>query len=93
MMALAIGLNLLPVFLTALAPAYGSDGASLNAEQLGRLGASLFAGLVVGILITALLSAGFAPDYLTLGLALLTLGLGAGILNMVLSPVVAAPPP
>ncbi len=112
MMALAIGLNLLPVFLTALAPAYGADGAPLNAEQLGRLGAILFAGLVVGILLTgpladrwgakpfalagnalgavALLAAGFAPDYLALGLALFALGLGAGILDMVLSPVVAA---
>ncbi|MBC8010609.1 MAG: MFS transporter [Burkholderiales bacterium] len=112
MMSLAIGLNLLPVYLTALADAYGAGGVALTGEQLGRLGAILFAGLVVGILVTgpladrwgakpfalagnalgalALLAAGFAPDYFTLSLALFVLGLGAGILDMVLSPVVAA---
>jgi fucose permease len=112
MMALAVGLNLLPVFLTALAPAYGAEGVPLSGEQLGRLGAVLFAGLVIGILLTgpladrwgakpfalagnalgalALLAAAFAPDYFWLGAALFALGLGAGILDMVLSPIVAA---
>jgi fucose permease len=112
MMALAIGLNLLPVYLTALAPAFGTDGVALGGEQLGRLGAILFAGLVVGVLGTgpladrwgakpfalagnalgaaALFAAAFAPDYLALCLALFALGLGAGMLDMVLSPVVAA---
>jgi fucose permease len=51
MMALAIGLNLLPVFLTTLSRTYGgADG--LTAEQLGRLGAIIFAGLVAGIGLT-----------------------------------------
>lgn len=111
MMSLAIGLNLLPVFLTTLSSLYGGD-AGLTQEQLGRLGAVAFAGLVVGILITgpladrfgakpfallgnaltglSLIAAAYAPTYATLGVALFFLGLGAGILDMVLSPVVAA---
>jgi fucose permease len=111
MMSLAIGLNLLPVFLTTLSSLYGGD-AGLTQEQLGRLGAVAFAGLVAGILITgpladrfgakpfallgnaltgvSLIAAAYAPTYATLGVALFFLGLGAGILDMVLSPVVAA---
>jgi fucose permease len=111
MMSLAIGLNLLPVFLTTLSATYGGvDG--LTQEELGRLGAITFAGLVVGILATgpladrygaklfaqlgtglitvSLLAAAFAPGYVTLALALFALGLGAGQIDMVLSPVVAA---
>ncbi len=111
MASLAIGLNLLPVFLTTLSVQYG--GASgLTQEQLGRLGAAGFAGLVAGILVTgpladrfgakpfvqlgnaliaaSLIGAAVAPGYATLALALFFLGLGAGVLDMVLSPVVAA---
>lgn len=111
MMSLAIGLNLLPVFLTSLSALYGGiDG--LAQEQLGRLGAIAFSGLVVGILVTgpladrfgaklfaqagnlliavSLIWAAFASNYASLGWALWVLGLGAGILDMVLSPVVAA---
>ena len=51
MMSLSLGLNLLPVFLTTLSATYGGvDG--LTQEQLGRLGAIAFAGLVIGILVT-----------------------------------------
>lgn len=111
MMSLAIGLNLLPVFLTALGATYGGAG-GLSGEQLGRLGALAFAGLVVGIVVTgpladrhgakpfallgnaltlgALLAAAYAPSYAVLGATLFLLGLGAGVLDMVLSPVVAA---
>lgn len=111
MMSLAIGLNLLPVFLTTLAHTYGGVG-GLTQEQLGRLGALAFAGLVVGILGTgpladrwgakpfallgnlligaSLTAAAYAPDYAGLGGAIFVLGLGAGVLDMVLSPVVAA---
>lgn len=111
MMSLSIGLNLLPVFLTTLSAEYG--GASgLTQEQLGRLGAISFAGLVVGILVTgpladrwgakpfaqlgnaliavSLVAAALAPTYAALGTAVFVLGLGAGALDMVLSPVVAA---
>lgn len=111
MMSLSIGLNLLPVFLTALGTLYGG-AAGLSQEQLGRLGALSFAGLVVGVLATgpladrwgtkvfaqlgnacigaSLAAAAFAPNYAALGGALFTLGLGAGMLDMVLSPIVAA---
>jgi len=111
MMSLSLGLNLLPVFLTTLSATYGGvDG--LTQEQLGRLGAISFAGLVLGILVTgpladrwgakpfaqlgnaligaSLLGAAFAPSYAWLGVALLFLGMGAGVLDMILSPVVAA---
>jgi MFS family permease len=111
MMSLAIGLNLLPVFLTTLSGLYGG-AAGLTQEQLGRLGAISFAGLVVGILVTGpladrwgakpfaqfgnaliavgLVAAAFAPGYASLGAALFLFGFGAGVLDMVLSPVVAA---
>lgn len=111
MMALSIGLNLLPVFLTTISAAYGG-AAGLTQEQLGRLGAIMFAGLVVGIvgagpladrlgpkpfaqlgnaLVGAsLAAAAFAPSYAALSAALFFLGLGAGVLDMVLSPIVAA---
>ena len=45
MMVLAIGVNLLPVFLTTLASDLGR-GAPLSAEQLGRIGAVTFCGVV-----------------------------------------------
>ncbi len=110
-MGLAIGLNLLPVFLTTLSGMYGG-AAGLSQEQLGRLGAVAFAGLAVGILMTgpladrwgakpfvlfgngliavSLAGLAFAPSYTALGTWLFVLGLGAGILDMVLSPVVSA---
>lgn len=111
MMSLSIGLNLLPVFLTTIGVRFGGPG-GLSQEQLGRLGACTFGGLVVGILATgpladrlgakpfvllgnalialSLLGAALATGYAWLGIALFCLGLGSGILDMVLSPVVAA---
>ncbi len=111
MMSLAIGLNLLPVFLTTLSELYGgADG--LTREELGRLGATGFAGLVAGIVAAgpladrwgakvfvvggnavialSLVALAWAPDYATLAAGLFTLGLGAGALDMVLSPIVGA---
>ena len=110
MMSLAIGVNLLPVFLTSLSLTFGGqDG--LSQEELGRLGAISFIGLVLGILIAgpgsdrwgakgfavggnaimvlSLIGMSLAPDYGILGLAVFWLGFGAGILDMILSPVVA----
>jgi len=111
MMSLAIGLNLLPVFLTTLSTMYGGS-TGLSGEQLGRLGAVAFAGLVVGILITgpladrhgtkffaqlgnaltaiSLIAMAFAPTYNLLLVAFFALGLAAGMLDMVLSPIVSA---
>ncbi len=111
MMALAIGINLLPVYLTVLSATYGG-AEGLSQERLGRLGASAFGGLVLGILLTGpfadrwgaklfvqlgnallacgLIGAAFAPDYAWLGAAMFVLGLGTGVLDMVLSPVVSA---
>ena len=111
MVSLSIGLNLLPVFLTTLSVTYGGvDG--LTREQLGRLGAIAFTGLVFGIIVTGpladrwgpkafaqlgnaftaagLVAAAFARDYAWLAAAIFFLGFGAGVLDMVLSPVVAA---
>lgn len=110
-MSLSIGLNLLPVFLTTLSELYGGTE-GLSGEQLGRLGAISFAGLVVGILITGPLAdrwgtkpfaqlgnalvgvslavAAFAPSYTALAITMFFLGMGAGVLDMVLSPIVAA---
>lgn len=111
MMSLAIGLNLLPVFLTTLSQLFGG-AEGLSQEELGRLGAVAFLGLAVGIVMTgpladrwgakpfaqlgngmiaaSLTGMAFAPTYGALGMWMFTLGLGAGILDMVLSPVVAA---
>ncbi|PTY01206.1 MFS transporter [Verrucomicrobia bacterium LW23] len=111
MMSLAIGINLLPVFLTSLREAFG-PGNTLSQEQLGRLGALTFAGLVMGIVATgpmadrwgaklfsllgnvlialSLVGMAASPTYGTLCVAMFFMGLGAGVLDMVLSPVVAA---
>ena len=111
MMSLAIGMNLLPVFLTGIGTTYGG-AAGLSQEALGRLGAACFTGLVLGILVTgpladrwgakpfvqfanvatvlSLAAMAWAPTYLALAAALFCLGLGAGVMDMVLSPVVAA---
>jgi MFS family permease len=111
MISLSIGLNLLPVFLTTLAVDFGGVS-GLTQEQLGRLGAMGFIGLVIGIFLTgpladrwgakpfvqlgnalicaSLTAAAFAPGYVTLSIALFLLGIGGGMLDMVLSPVVAA---
>ncbi len=110
-MSLAIGLNLLPVFLTTLSQLFGgADG--LSQEQLGRLGAFAFSGLAIGILITGPLAdrhggklfvqlgnimiavslggLAFSSSYVSVGSWMFVLGLGAGVLDMVLSPVVSA---
>jgi fucose permease len=111
MMSLSIGLNLLPVFLTTLQQLLGGPE-GLSKEELGRLGALDFSGLVLGIVITgpladrwgakpfvllsnamiagSLAALAFAPSYAAVGAALFILGFGAGVLDMVLSPIVSA---
>lgn len=108
MISLAVAVNFMPVFLTALRVEFGN----LSNEQLGRIGAVTFAGLVVGIaavgpfvdrygakafavggnlLVAAgLLAVGLCPNYPALLAAMFVMGLGAGILDTVLSPIVAA---
>lgn len=108
MTALAIAINLIPVFLTTLSAAFGG----LGSEQLGRIGAMSFAGLVAGIaasgpladrigakpfvlagntlIALGLLVFGTAHTYFALLLAAFLMGLGAGVLDMVLSPIVCA---
>ncbi len=111
MMSLAITINLVPVFLTTLSRDLGGPS-GLSGEQLGRFGASTFAGLVVGILVTGPLADRFGAKpfallgnaFIGAGLLLLSssqnyalalvavaiMGLGAGVLDMVLSPIVCA---
>ncbi|HEY0793444.1 MAG TPA: MFS transporter [Chthoniobacterales bacterium] len=111
MMSLAIGLNLMPVFLTSLSLAFGGR-TGLTQEQLGRLGAISFTGVVIGIFVAgsladrwgakvfALAGNGFigaglvgmavAPTYGAFCATVFLLGGGAGILDMILSPLVAS---
>ena len=111
MMCLAIAVNLVPVFLTTLRVDLGG-AVGLTNEQLGRLGAITFAGLVGGILLSgpladrlgakpfavvgnALIAVGLAMlgtahSYGAACSAVFVMGIGAGILDMVLSPLVCA---
>lgn len=108
MICVAIGVNLLPVYLTTFAATFGG----LNEEQLGRIPAFMFAGVVAGILLSGPLADRFGARFFTvsgmavaaLGLILMSAargygallaagtvsGLGAGILDMAMSPIVSA---
>lgn len=113
MMSLAIGINLLPLFLVNIQHSFpGAVDGGLSQEQLGRIGSVTFIGLVAAILITGPLADRFGAKVfslagnvlLALGLVVTSwsptfeillaanflLGLGAGMLDMVLSPVVSA---
>ncbi len=111
MVSLAIAVNLVPVFLTTLGNTLDA-GHILTNEQLGRIGAVTFIGLVSGILITGpladrygaklfaiignlLVAVGLGlmaitPGYNFLLIAVAIMGFGAGVLDMVLSPIVCA---
>jgi MFS family permease len=111
MVCLAIAVNLMPTFLTTVQVDLGGK-AVLTHEQLGRISALTFAGLVGGILFTGpladrwggklfsilgtlligvgLVLLGISPTYSMVLVAVFVMGLGAGILDMVLSPIVAA---
>lgn len=113
MMSLAIGVNLLPIFLVSIQHSFpGAAGTGLTQEELGRIGSVAFIGLVFAILVTGpladrigaktfalmgnillaigLLITSWSPNYLVLLIANFILGVGAGVLDMVLSPVVSA---
>jgi fucose permease len=111
MVCLAIAVNLMPIFLTTLRVDL-SGRTGLTGEQLGRISAITFAGLVGGILFTGPLAdrwggktfsvlgtlligvglalLGISPGYSMVLVAVFVMGLGAGILDMVLSPIIAA---
>src|SRR6266404_53265 len=111
MVCLAIAVNLMPVFLTTVRVDLGGR-AGLTDEQLGRISAVTFAGLVGGIFFSGPLAdrwgskpfsvlgtlligvglglLGISPGYSMVLVAVFIMGLGAGILDMVLSPIVAA---
>ena len=108
MVCVAIAINLPPVYLTTFSAAFGG----LGEEELGRIPAVMFAGLVAGILLSGPLADRFgarpfavgglgltamglvvlalAKAYETLLVAAAVMGLGAGALDMVLSPIVSA---
>ena len=108
MICVAIGVNLLPVYFTTFSAAFGG----LNEEQLGRISAFMFAGIVAGILLSGPLADRFGARFFAIsgsgvsavGLLLLSVaanyevlliagvvsGLGAGILDMIMSPIVSA---
>ncbi len=111
MVALAMAVNLTPIFLTTFGCELGGV-AGLTNEQLGRIGAVTFLGLIIGILVTGpladrlgakifailgnvfisigLLMLGLAKNYDTVLAASAVMGFGAGVLDMVLSPIVCA---
>jgi fucose permease len=75
MMSLAIGINLPPVFLTTFGETFGgSDG--LTGEQLGRIPATLFTTMVIGILLFGPLTDRYgARIFSIIGLISLSIGL------------------
>ncbi len=107
MVCVAIGVNLMPVYLTTFDTVFGG----LNEEQLGRIPAFMFAGVVAGILLSGPLADRFGVRFFTIaGMALAALGLlliaaaggygmllaagvvsglGAGIIDMAMSPIVS----
>jgi len=111
MVAIAIAVNLPPIFLTTFSQTFGGP-TGLSKEHLGLIGTVLFAGLVAGLLVagpladrlgarafvlvgSGLLAGGLgmmaaSASYAMLLLAVGFLGLGTGVMDMILSPIVAA---
>ncbi len=111
MVAIAVAVNLVPVFLTTFSVDLGGP-AGLTNEQFGRISAAIFFGLVGGMLVAGPMadrwgakpfavignlgvSAGLAllawsPSYSAVLGAAFLMGAGAGVLDMVLSPIVCA---
>jgi fucose permease len=110
MMAMAIATNLPPVYFTTFSSIFGGT-AGLTAEQIGRIGAFIFAGYVIGLLVSAPLAdrIGAKPfvllgnailgaslvvmaatvNYAMLLGAVLLMGIGGGIIELIVSPVVS----
>jgi fucose permease len=83
MVSLAVAVNLLPVFLTTLSPTLGGAAGGLTDEQLGRIGAVTFAGLVTAILLTGPLADRLGGRWFAVGGNLL---IAAGLLLLGLAP-------
>jgi fucose permease len=110
MMAMAITTNLPPVYFTTFSTTFGGE-AGLTAEQLGRIGAFVFGGYVIGLLVSlplgdrlgakpfvlignALIAASLiliamAINYSMLLAAVLLLGIGAGAIELITSPIIS----
>ena len=111
MTPVAIALNFLPVCLPVLRLGIG-PGVVLSKEQLGRIAAMSFVGMVAGLLISGPLANRLAAKWFTAGgcfvlcgglvimglshsypgilAAAAIMGLGGGILDLILSPIVCA---
>lgn len=107
---MAIATNLPPVYFTTFSRTFGGE-AGLTAEQLGRIGAFVFGGYVIGLLVSlpladrlggkpfvlignavCAISLGLiaaAANYTMLLTAVLLLGIGAGIIELITSPIVS----
>ncbi len=112
MVAIAIAVNLPPIYLTTFSDTFGGPAGRLTEQQLGWIGTLLFVGLTSGLLASspiadrfgaktfvllgnALVAGGLAlmaaaPTYAVLLLAAWVMGAGAGVLDMILSPIVSA---
>ena len=111
MMCMATATNIPPVYLTTFGQVFGTTG-PLTPEQLGRLGAFVFAGYMLGLIACsplanrynnprAFLMAGHAlaalslvlialsTSYVMLLISVLLVGVGAGIIELLASPVVS----
>jgi fucose permease len=111
MATVAIALNFLPVCLPVLRLGIG-PGIVLSKEQLGRIAAMAFVGMVAGLLVSGplanrlaarwfttagnfvlcagLVVMGLSHSYAAVLMAAAMMGLGGGILDLVLSPIVCA---
>jgi len=108
MICVAYGASIIPVYLTTFAETFGG----LDESELGRVSATLFAGALVGIVVSGPLADRFgarlftvggavlccaglivlaaAKDYSSLLVASGLMGFAAGVLDMILSPIVSA---
>lgn len=82
MLALAIGATLTPVFLTSLGQEFGGER-GLTHEQLGRIGATLFSGVVAALTLTGSIADRLGPRLFAVGGNLL---LAAGLLQLGVAP-------
>ena len=110
MMVMAITTNLPPIYFTTFSSSFGG-ATGLTAEQLGRIGAFVFGGYVLGLLISlplgdrlgakpfvlvgnaliaiSLVLIALALNYIMLLIGMFWLGFGAGVIELIASPIVS----